>query len=214
LTPAEARARLAAEFEKRGWEYDLTTGRSVLGAAEAGESDPSAVARRVPGEFLARNRVTRPEVAAVIERALQGQAVREEERPATIVIEDHSYNVNLAGAQLSHSNVNVGPGTQINVDASARKDDVLAAVAALVAAGLAGDWNGEAARGLATAVDARDDITVAEIQEATTEAVKAQAPRQGRVRELVERVATSGLGGVLATGISVGLGEAISHLPI
>jgi hypothetical protein len=215
LTPAEARSRLAAEFDNRGWEYDLTAGRAVLEAAEAGESDSAALAERIPATFLAKNRADRADVVRAIERALGGRGVKAEEQPATVVINDHSYKVDIgSGAQISGSNINIGPGTQVNIDASADRDEVLAGVAAIVRAGLTGDWNDDAARALAQAVGARDDIATDDIREITAAVAEDAQPSRGRAREMLDKVTASGLGGALATGISAGLGQVIAHLPL
>jgi hypothetical protein len=131
------------------------------------------------------------------------------------VINDHSYSVNIGpGAQISGSNINIGPGTQLNIDAAADRDEVLAGVAAIVRAGLTGDWNDDAARALAEAIGARDDIATDDIREITAEVVEHAQPSRGRAREMLEKVTASGLGGALATGISAGLGQVIAHLPL
>jgi hypothetical protein len=215
LTPAEARSRLAAEFESRGWEYDLTAGRSILQAAQGGESDPSALAERVPGTFLTKSGAARSDIADAIERALGRQAVGTEEQPATVVINDHSYKVNIGpGTQISGSNINLGPGTQVNINAGAERNEVLAGVAAIVRAGLTGDWNTDAAQALTEAISGRDDIAADDIREITAEVVEDAQPTRGRAREMLENVTASGLGGALATGISAGVGQVIAHLPL
>lgn len=51
LSPSELRTRLASEFDARGWEYDLVTGKAI---AERAEKDgkiaprPSRVRCRIP----------------------------------------------------------------------------------------------------------------------------------------------------------------------
>lgn len=208
FTPAEAERRLAVEFEREGWEYDLVLGRSIVeGAERQGSVDSASLARLVPAAFLDRYDATREDVAVVIAHALGEDArVGRGDESTSLVINNQTYNVSLGGAQLTHSNLNIGPGTQINVNASARKDEVLAAVVAIVAAGLAGDWNLEAARELAAAVDARDDITLQDIEHATREAAETEQLDKGRIRDLLERIAVSGVGGALATGIVAVLG--------
>jgi hypothetical protein len=214
-TPAEAQRLLAAEFERQGWEYDLTVGREIAQRAErSGVVDAAGLARLAPREFLDRNSATREDIAGAIERALGGRAVRKDERPTSIVINNQTYQVDLAGAQITRSNMNIGPGTQVNVDASGGKEDVLTAVATVVAAGLAGDWNAEAVRELGAAVAARDDIAVEDIEQATADAVEAQQPNQGRVREMLRQIAVSGAAGLLTTGVSAALGGVLPHLPI
>jgi hypothetical protein len=67
-------------------------------------------------------------------------------------------------------------------------------VAAIVHGGLAVDWNADAARDLAAAIEARDDVRIDEIQEVTAETAKASSPNRGQVREMLTAIAP----GVLA----------------
>lgn len=205
MHPAEAQRRLAGEFERHGWEYDLIVGRSIVEAAQGQRAaDPGDLASLVTAQFLERNATTREDVAAAIREAFGDRMVGASDQPASITINNQTYSVNVG--TITGSNVNIGPGTQINVDASAHKDDVLAAVATVVAAGLAGDWNVDAARELAVAVDARDDVTLQDIEQATREVAEVEQPDKGRIRDLLERIAVSGVGGALATGIVAVLG--------
>jgi hypothetical protein len=70
---AEIQRLLAAEFERRGWEYDLVVGRVISEEiAREGQFDASRLVRLVPSEFLARARATRAEVTDAIAKALSG----------------------------------------------------------------------------------------------------------------------------------------------
>lgn len=84
----------------------------------------------------------------------------------------------------------------------------------ILRAGLAGSWNEDAARDLAALIDSRGDVSVDDVREITTEVVRAEAPRQSRARQLLDQIAAGGLGGALGTGISAGVGEIISQLPL
>jgi hypothetical protein len=215
-TPAEMQRLIADAFDRQGWEYDLTLGRTLVAEIErAGGVDAEALARHVPAAFIERNRTSRSSVAAAIERAVGDRQVKPEAAQATVVINDNRYQVNVSGAsQISNSRLNVGDGTQINVDVNASKENVLAAIEALLRSGLTDAWNADAARDLASVIDQRDDIDVEDVREITTEVVKAERPKQGRVRTMLNEIAVSGLGGALSTGISSGLGEFIAQLPI
>ena len=128
-------------------------------------------------------------------------------------IEGNSFTLVGAGASISGENVNVGSGTQINVQSDAPKDEILVAVRALVSAGLAGDWNVDAARQVEAVVDARDDIALEDVQEVTAEVVKEEAGTQTRGREFRDKVLASGLGGALSHGIIAGFAQILPLLP-
>jgi hypothetical protein len=216
MTPAAMQRLLATEFERHGWDYDLSVGRDILEEAERrGEVDGTALAKRVSAEFLARNGASREDLAVAIESAIGGRQLKREAEQTTIVINDNRYQVNLSGgSQIKSSKLNVGDGTQINVDVKASKENVLAAVEALLRSGLTETWNADAARDLASVIDEREDIDVEDVREITTEVVRAEQPKQGRVRTMLNEIAVSGLGGALSTGISSGLGELIGQLPM
>lgn len=217
-TPSELQRLIAAEFDRQRWEYDLSVGESIVAEIErAGEVAADQLVQRLPPEFFQRNRTSRDLVAAAIGRAIGG---RRPKRPqpthSTLVFDNRRhYEITLGkSAQITNSQLNVGEGTQINVSVQANKDDVLAAVEALLRAGLAGDWNNDAARELATVIDRRDDIGYEDVQEITAEVVQVEQPKQGRVRELMTKIAVGGIGGALGTGISAGAGEILQQLPI
>jgi hypothetical protein len=217
IPAARMQALLAAEFEQQGWEWDLVVGREIVMEIERrGKVEADRVAARVPVGYLARNRTDRSELAAAIESALGGAtpAAPAPVTPATLIIGGAHHTLKMeAGSSISGSRINVG-GTQINVEADTRKQEVLGAVAALVRAGLAGHWNADAAVALAEAIDARDDIGFEDVQDVTGEVVGAESPRQSRAKAFLAKVAAGGLGGALGTGISAGIGEAIMQLPI
>ena len=69
-TASQLQRQLAAEFEKRGWEYDLETAQTI--AAEilrSGRVDPPALADLVPRSFAARSGASKLDVAQAISRA-------------------------------------------------------------------------------------------------------------------------------------------------
>jgi CHAT domain len=64
---AQFQRLLAAEFDRRGWEYDLVAGRAILEAAKrAQELNEIALARAVPSGFLNREGIGREDVADAI----------------------------------------------------------------------------------------------------------------------------------------------------
>lgn len=141
-TPAAMQRLLGTEFERRGWDYDLSVGRAIVEAAGSrGDVIGRELARRVSAEFLARNRATRDDVADAIESAIGDRQVKREAAQATVVINDNRYQVNLSGgSQIKNSKLNFGDGTQINVDVAARKENILVAVEALLRSGLTDTW--------------------------------------------------------------------------
>jgi hypothetical protein len=215
-TPAEFQRLIATAFDSQGWEYDLAVGRQLVDAVRKQRGvDATRLVGVLPGTFFERNRVSKSVVATVIERALVGQSLREESRmPTTIVIAGNNYQVNVGeGASIVNSNLNLGEGTQIVASSDADKQDVLLAVEAIVRAGLAGDWNDEAAKELAALVDSRSDLDYEDVQKVASDLVKAEQPSKQHVKDFLTRIATSGLAGALATGITTGVGEAVTHLP-
>jgi hypothetical protein len=216
-TPARMQRLIADAFDKQGWEYDLTLGPTLVAEIEhEGTVDAERLVRRVPAAFIERNRTTRSTVAAVIDRAVGGHSLKRDEAVTTLVFADNRrYEVRLGrGAQIHNSNLNVGEGMQVNVDLKAREDDILAAVESILRAALAGDWNEEAARDLASVIDSRDDIDLDDVRELAAEVVQTEQPKQGRVKALLGKIAVSGLGGALGTGLSAGLGTLLTQLPI
>jgi hypothetical protein len=215
-TPAGLQRLIATTFDAQGWVYDLSVGPQLVEAIrKQGGVDGAKLSRVLPATFFERNRVSRDLVSKVIERALGGVMLREESRmPTTIVIAGNNYQVNVGeGASIVNSNLNLGEGTQIVASADADKQDVLLAVEAIVRAGLAGDWNDGAAKELAALVDSRSDLDYEDVQKVASEIVKAEQPSKQRVKDFLTRIATSGLAGALATGITTGVGEAVTHLP-
>lgn len=70
-TRAELQRRLAAEFSRRGWEYDLAIAPAVVDEIlDRGEVDPAALARKAPVAFRRHNRASIQDVADAIKRAL------------------------------------------------------------------------------------------------------------------------------------------------
>lgn len=131
-SPSELQRLLAVEFDQRGWEYDLDTAHSVVeDAVHRGAVDAEALAGRVPTAFLRRNRTDRDALARAIERAIGGRIpVPQQRAPVTLVAQDNrQYHVSMGpGAEIAGSNVNVG-GTQINIQPSADRDELLAGCA-------------------------------------------------------------------------------------
>lgn len=213
-SPSELQRLLAHEFERRGWHYDLTIGRTLVEEIERrGEIDSQALAQQVPVTYLDRNHAQRRDIAEAIESAIGGRRPVADAGTTTLVINDNRYSLSLgAGAQITGSNVNVG-GAQINVQGNASKDEVLAAAAALVRSGLAGHWNSEAATELARVIDTRDDITFSDIEELTREVADVEQADSHRVRGLLSAIATNAVGGALGTGMAAGLGQVLAHLP-
>jgi hypothetical protein len=218
-TRSDLQRRLAAEFDRRLWQYEMDAARAIVDAVEAaGAVDPQYLADRVPAGVLRRNGIDRPTMAEAIEAAIGGFTLKPPEptmSTTAITINDNRYQVNVgAGASMDSSKINVGDGQQINVDVEAPKDQVLEAVRALVRAGLTGDWNDGAAGDLAKVLAGRVDIGLDDIQVVTAEIVEAEQPTQGKVKALLGKIAVSGLGGALGTGIATGAAQILPYLPL
>ena len=197
---------LAEEFERQGWTYDLATVPRILEeVSQTGTGDPQRLAAQVPADFLARSGTTRAQVADAIGRAIGGKVLEiERDAGTTLVFNDHSITLG-AGAHVSGGNLNTG--SQVVVQANSDKADVLTAVAALVTAGLQGEWSPEAASELAQLIDSRADITVEDVRDTTVQAAEEVGSEPGRVQTLLTQIATGAMSGALGTGISAGLGS-------
>jgi hypothetical protein len=208
-TPAELQRRIAAEFDKQGWEYALGIGPDLVALTEGrGPIDAETVAAAVPQEFLQNNGTRREDVAAAIQRAIGGLSVRRDTVATSLVINDNRYQVNLeAGSRIVASNINVGDGTQLNIDASATKSDVLSGVEVLLRAGLNGKLNVEAARELGELINGRSDISLEDIQRVTVDVVEAEKPKMERLKEFLNEIAIQALGGAMGTGIAAAIGS-------
>jgi hypothetical protein len=217
VTPTELQRLIAAAFDSQGWRYDLEVGpRLVNQIRSEGQIEAEGLARSLPGTFFDRNRVSREVVANVLRRALAGRTLEEEQRVATkIVIGGNNYEMNIgSGTSIIDTNINVGEGTQIVASSTAEKRNVLLAIEAITRAGLTGEWNEDAAKDLAAVVNDRSDLDYEDVQRIASEVVKAEQPPKERVKEFLGRVAASGIGGALGTGITTGLTEAMTRLPL
>jgi hypothetical protein len=69
---AQIQRALAAEFERRGWEYDLNTGRRIAEViAKTGQVDAPSLARTVGLRSMARTPPDRSDVESAIEQAVR-----------------------------------------------------------------------------------------------------------------------------------------------
>jgi hypothetical protein len=210
---AEMQRLLAAEFERRGWVYDLATAPTLLNAIEQqGELDAASLARAAPSSFLQDNDTSRDELAEAIQAAIGNLSLapNQPSRRVEININDNRHSVNLAeGARIESSNVNTG--AQIAINSESPKEEVLDAVATLVTAGLGGEWNTEAVEDLAQLASTRPDISLNDIQARTVSAAQEVQPTGGQVRALVNQIAAESSAGVLVTGVTLGLGALGLH---
>lgn len=213
-TPTELQRLLAREFEARGWRYNLTVVRSLVQEAQRSATiDVPTLSRKVPATYLEENRARREDMTDAISRAIGGRNPVSEPAVTSVVINDQRYSLNLSGGStISGGNVNVG-GTQLVVETSTAKEDVLAAVAALLRSGLAGDWSADAAAELGRAIDEREDILFEDIEVLAREVAEAETADPRRIRNLLSQIATNAVGGALGTGMAAGLGQALAHLP-
>jgi hypothetical protein len=214
--PSGLRRLLAGEFGRRGWEWDIAEGGALVEAiVDSGHVDPQQLAQRVSGTYLQRIGAERADLADAIQTAVGGRVPggEEERLPVTLIFRnDNRYQLNMgAGARIADSQVNVG-GTQINVRVDSPRDDVVAGVAELVRAGLRDEWNPDAARELGQVVDARDDVTLEDVESVVKDVVAEESPDPERAKGMLQEIAESGLGGALPVGIVKAVGLAIGAL--
>jgi hypothetical protein len=203
---AELQRRLAGEFANQGWPYDHEVGPAILDELERrGTADGAALVGQVAGYYLERHGITREQMASVLDRALGGERVQPS-APAvtTLVVNDNRHSIQITDSTVRDSQLNTGQ--QLVVNTGGEKPEVLAAVAALIRGGLVGEWNEDAARDLAEVIDQRDDITVEDVREIAKEVAEEEGAEPGKVKVLIERIATGAISGALGTGISAGLG--------
>jgi citrate lyase alpha subunit len=67
-------------------------------------------------------------------------------------------------------------------------------------------------RALGEVIDERADLSYQDVQQVTTEVVKAEQPTMERIKGFIGRIAVSGLSGALSSGVTTGLGEALAHI--
>lgn len=216
MTRARMRSRLATEWEAMGWEWDMQVGGLILDRIEMDQAvTPETLAVALPESYLARYRTDRETLAEVIDRAIGGETVEGEKKQhpgLTILVHGDNHMLSFGdNAQLDGSHLNVGAGSQINLDAGADKKDLLLALRALVASGLAGEWDSRAAAAIGRVVDETGVLTVDDVRGAVIETGEAQGVDRSRVQELIERIATGGLGGFLSTALTAGLSD-LAHL--
>lgn len=213
-TPAQLRTRLAGEFDQRGWEWDPVEGGRIIEEIVArGTVDPRKLVSGVSSTYRQKIAASRRDMEEAIEQAVGGLVPRAGETArVTFVSQDNrQYHLSMAaGAQIS-GDVNVG-GTQINIKPGADRGELLAGVAALVRAGLLGNWDAEAARALGAELDRRDDLTYTDVEEVTAEVVREEAPEGSRARELLGQIAAGGLGSTLGTGLTTGIAKLVELL--
>jgi hypothetical protein len=220
MTRARMRARLAAEWEANGWEWDLQIGGLILDRiGAAGNVDAAAIAAALPGSYLARYGTDRDELAEAISRAIGGESLDADQATSTstVIVNGATYNLSFHlsdNAQIENSPFNVGAGTQINVDASGDREELLRAVQALLAAGLSDNWDEGAAAAIDAAIAERDDIGAEDVKDAVIKAGKVTAAEPSRIRNLLEKVAVGAATSTLGAGITAGLGLLLANPPI
>jgi hypothetical protein len=216
MTRARMRSRLAGEWEAMGWEWDLQVGGLILDRIGAdGVVDASAVAAALPASYLSRYDTDRETLAEVIDRALGGETLDPDAATTgTVVVNGDSFNLSFHladNAKIENSPFNTGSGPQINLDAGAGREEFLDALRALLAAGLTGRWDPGAALALGRAIEEQGSLSTEDVRRVALEAGELTGADSSKVRELVEKVAVSGLGGFLATSLGSGL-TGLMHL--
>jgi hypothetical protein len=213
VAPADLRSRIAAEFDRRGWPYEPGLADRLMAGLNPGAAlEPEVLAGRVPADYLGRHGIDRAQMGAAF-AALSGLTLVAAPTTQTVVINDNRYQVNVSGnGSITDSNLNQG-GTQINVSVSAPKEDVLDGLRVLLAAAFSGDWNEDAFVEIAGLIDGRDDIGVEDVRALTVEVGADENAEAGRIRSLLEKVATGTLTGVLTAGLSAGLGHLLANPP-
>jgi hypothetical protein len=205
---AELQRRLAGEFSAQGWPYEHNLAPALIDSIERnGPSDGSALVRKVPTDYLDRHGIERPQMIAVLDRALGGQSVEARAGNTTsVIINDNRFAIQVGeGASVANSQLNTA-GNQMVVQAESSKEDVLATAMTLVRAGLSGDWNEAAARELSELIESRSDISIEDVREMVRQVADEDKPEKGRIKAFVSEVSTSAVAGVLSTGIIAALG--------
>lgn len=205
---AELQRRLADGFDAKGWQYDTDIGARVIDAiAPTGHVVARTSSAAVPANTLARLGTTREEFTAMIEASIGGLTLDAVGQGATVslTINDHRHSVTIgSGASVASTEINTG--SVVNINGDSPSDDLLDAVATLVTAGLAGDWNVEAASELGDLIDARTEISFNDVQAIASNAAASAGADKASAQALMADIAKDAIGGVLATGIVAALG--------
>lgn len=206
---AELTRAATAVFKGQGWLLEQGLLPPVIDEIEKqGPADGAALAAVISGDYLDRHGISRAQMATVLGQALGGRSLDSEPaKQSTTVIYDNRNSIQINNSQVSGSQLNTGQQIQVNADAS--RDDIRTAIAALVSAGLAGDWNPQAAQALGEVIEAREDIDFAEIRDV---AQKAGAPQQadpGKIKAFLTQVGTSVASSTLTQAIIAGVGAAL-----
>lgn len=215
VSPSGLLRLVAAEFDRRGWEYDLTIGQTILDDIErVGYADPPSIAQRLPGSFYRRQGTTREVLESVIARTIGHFRLesRDASSQVTVVTDNRSYKVSITGS-ASDTNINLGDGRQANVTISADKSEILLAVETLIVGALSDGLDADLARELANTIQLRDDVTAADVHEVALAAVVAKLPKRHAAIQLARDIVAAGLGGALGTGIASAIAEVIGSLP-
>lgn len=206
-TRAELQRSLAEAFEAQGWPYERAFAPALLKHMERlGASDGATLAQHVSADFLDRHNISRDHMGRVLDKAIGGKKLeRNAPSETTLVFTDNRHSIQIGDhAQVTNSPLNTG--NQIVVQPGASKEELLAAVSALVRGGLSDDWNDDAAQQLAQVIDGREDITIEDVRDAARDAAEVEQAEPGKVKALLAKIAVGATSSVLSTGVIAALG--------
>jgi hypothetical protein len=208
-TRAELQRQLSDAFAGQGWPYEAIVRERVLGRIDqTGGASGDELASCVPTDYLSRHGITHGQMARVLDLAVGGEGlVPDVSNTGTTVInfEDHSHSIDIGdNANIANSTFNTG--THITAGPETSHEDVMGAIAVLVRAGLAGEWNAPAAADLAKVVEARSDVSFDDVHRTAVSATKDVDVEPGKAKALLAKISTGAASGLLSTGIAAALG--------
>lgn len=206
-TRAELQRRLSDAFSGQGWPYEPVVRESVLGRIEhAGAVSGAELSQCVPRDYLDRHDITREQLARVLDQAVGGQNLSPGQAGTTSIQINNNQHAVIVGDHATVTDSTINTGNQMTKGSEASRDEILAAVATLLRAGFAGEWDDLAATELAKVINAREDVTLDHVRGTATEVATVENVGPGRVKALVERISTGAASGLLSGGILAALG--------
>jgi hypothetical protein len=206
-TRAELQRRLSDAFSGQGWPYEAVVREGVLARVErAGAVSGDELSHCVPPDYLDRHGMTREQMARVLDQAVGGQSLIPEQTGATTIqITDNRHAV-IVGDHVTVTDSTINTGNQMTTGAEASRDEILAAVGALLRAGFEDRWDDPAASDLSRVIDTRDDVTLEDVRGTAIEVARAENVEPGKVKALIGKISTGAASGLMSGGIIAALG--------
>jgi hypothetical protein len=200
---------LGDEFERRGWDDDDHLALAITRAASAARSlDATSAATLASSLYLARNNIDLATLQRAIAAVFAGMTLREPDYDETRAVADVHNSIQISGDRNVVSNVNLG-GRVFSLSMGSPKEEVLAAVEALVGDALSSGLSADDLLAISQMIDGRQDLAGAELEQAVLGTIREVGPEPGRLAEFRDAVLTSAASGILVQAIIAAAGAAL-----